>query len=103
MATENEMIAVIDGVYDNRTVFKILRDTPRMYSNIVKNILWYAMRDAEDSGLYYNGYNGVYVKDELCTFWLVGNYTVIYLTDDPDFNTDMLTDEMMDDLIIEEV
>lgn len=102
MATENEMIAVIDGVYDNRTVFKILRDTPRMYSNIVKNILWYAMRDAEDSGLHYNGYNGVYVKDKLCTYWLVGNYTVTYLTDGSDFNTDMLTEEMMNDLIIEE-
>lgn len=101
MATENEMIAVIDGVYDNRTVFKILRDTPRMYSNIVKNILWYALRDAENNGWYCNGYNGVYVKDELCTYWLVGDYIVTYLTDDPDFNADMLTEDMMDDLIIE--
>ena len=101
MATENEMIAVIDGVYDNRTVFKILRDAPRMYSSIVKNILWYALRDAEDNGLYCNGY-GVYVKDSLCTYWLVGDYTVTYLTDDPAFNADMLTEDMMDDLIIEE-
>ena len=101
MATENEMIAMIDGVYDNRTVFKILRDTPSMYSNIVKNVLWYALRDAEDNGLYCNGY-GAYVKYSLCTYWLVGDYTVTYLTGDPDFNADMLTEDMMDDLIIEE-
>lgn len=95
MATENEMIAVIDGVYDNGTVFKILRDTPRMYSNIVKNILWYVLRAAENDGLSYNGW---YVP---CTYWRVGDYVITYLTDDLDFGTDMLTEEMMDDLIID--
>lgn len=99
MATENEMIAVIDGVYDNRTVFKILRDTPRKYSSIVMDLLYQALRDAEDSSMYYNDGYGAY--DKLCTCWMVGDYTVIHLTDDPDFNADMLTEDMMDDLIIE--
>ena len=66
---------------------------------------WYYLRcmmcNAEDNGRYYNGYNGVYVKDELCTYWRVGDYVITYLTDDLDFNADMLTEDMMDDLIIE--
>lgn len=69
---------------------------------LVNDIMLCVLRHAEEDGRYYNGYNGVYVKDELRTYWLVGNYVVSYLTDDPDFNADMLTEEMMDDLIIEE-
>lgn len=96
------MIAVIDSVYKNNIdmLLKILRDGPRMCSNIVKSVLLYTMREAEDSSMYYN--DGYGANNELCTCWMVGDYTVTYLTDDPDFNADMLTEDMMDDLIIEE-
>ena len=40
---------------------------------------------------------------EVCTVWVVGAYEVTYLTDDEGFHAGMLTDEMMDDLIIREV
>lgn len=38
-----------------------------------------------------------------CIYWRVADYIIIYLTDDEDFEVDMLTDDEMYDLIIEEV
>lgn len=58
------------------------------------------MINAEDEGCYYNGVYGAY--NEPCTYWFVGDYIITYLTDDPGFHASMLTDDMMDDLIIEE-
>jgi hypothetical protein len=59
-----------------------------------------AMINAEDRGLVYNG--GHRAHNEPCTYWIVGDYIVTYLTDDEDFDATMLTEDMMDDLIIEE-
>jgi hypothetical protein len=59
-----------------------------------------AMINAEDRGLAYNSVFGM--DSEPCTYWLVGDYIVTYLTDDEDFNAEMLTEDMMDELIIEE-
>ena len=59
-----------------------------------------ALRDAEDSGMYFIGSFGM--DSEPCTRWIVGDYMVTYLTDDGDFNAEMLTEDMMDELIIEE-
>ena len=58
------------------------------------------LMDAEDNG---NAYNGVYGAHSVpCTYWIVGDYIVTYMTDELDFDASMLTDDMMDDLIIEE-
>ena len=55
---------------------------------------------AEDDGLAYNGVFGAHRVP--CTYWHVGDCIVTYLTDDEDFEASMLTEDMMDDLIIEE-
>ena len=89
MATIEDMVEVVNNV------------SPCRFSCVVTDLLYKALRDAENNGWYCNGYKGMYVKDELCTYWLVGDYIVTYLTDDPDFNADMLTEDMLDDLIIE--
>ena len=59
-----------------------------------------AMINAEDRGLVYNGGHGAH--NEPCTYWVVGDYIVTYLTDDETFGATMLTEDMMDELIIEE-
>ena len=59
-----------------------------------------AMINAEDRGLVYNGAFGA--DNEPCTYWVVGDYIVTYLTDDETFDATMLTEDMMDDLIVEE-
>ena len=58
------------------------------------------LMDAEDNGHAYNGMYGAHCV--LCTYWVVGDYIVTYMTDDQDFSASMLTEDMMDDLIIEE-
>lgn len=58
------------------------------------------MINAEDKGQFYNGTFGA--DNEPCTYWVTDDYIVTYLTDDEDFDASMLTDDMMDDLIIEE-
>lgn len=90
MATIEDMVEVVNNV------------SPCRFSCVVTDLLYQALRDAEDNGLYCNGY-GAYVKGSLCTYWLVGDYIVTYLTDDLNFNADMLTEDILDDLIIEEV
>lgn len=64
-----------------------------------KHYLRRVMVNAEDRGRYYNGVYAEY--NEPCTYWKVGDYIIAYLTDDLRFHTSMLTDDMMDDLIIE--
>ena len=63
---------------------------------------WYYLRrvmyNVEDNGKYYNG---LYGERDLCTYWIVGDYIITYLTEDVDFSAEMLTEEMMDDLIID--
>lgn len=67
-----------------------------------------ALRYAEDNG---ECYNSVYtVKDDSdtyeiagCTYWKVGDYEITYITDDLNFSARMLTEDMMNDLIIEKV
>ena len=105
MATRDEMCKMINTIEgeDQGWIARLVCGQPARFPNsIVRDIIWYALRQAEDNGRRYNGYNGVYVKDELCTYWLVGDYIVTHLTDNLDFNAEMLTEEMMDDLIIEE-
>ena len=100
MATLREMREVIDSVivYDERPTE--VPPTPHlMYSKVIKDSLRRAMQSAEYYGVHYNGQYGM----DLCTVWVVGAYEVTYLTDDEGFHAGMLTDEMMDDLIIEEV
>ena len=56
--------------------------------------------NAEDDGRIYNGTFGA--DNVPCTYWIVGNYIVTYITDDEDFDASMITEDMLDDLIIEE-
>lgn len=102
MATRDEMCKLINTIEgeDQGWIARLVCGQPARFPNsIVRDIIWYALRHAEDNGRHYNG---AYVKEKPCTYWLVGNYIITYLTDDPDFNAEMLTDDMMDDLIIEE-
>ena len=104
MATIEEMCKMINAMEDEEQgwIARLVCGQPaRFPDSIVRDIIWYALRHAEDNGKYYNGYNGVYVKDELCTYWIVGDYIVTHLTDNLDFCASMLTEDMMDDLIIE--
>jgi len=103
MATNEEMCEMINAIEteDQGWIARLVCGQPaRFPDSIVREVMWQALRQAEANGRRYNGYNGVYVKDELCTYWLVGGYIVTYLTDDMDFNAEMLTEDMMDNLII---
>lgn len=96
MATLKEMCDVVDSIkYDEA---ELMDPCPLIQS-------WYYLRRAmciaEDRGRSYNGVYGPH--NEPCTYWLVGDYKVTYLPDNLDFDTEMLTEEMMDGLIIEEV
>ena len=67
----------------------------------VGGVIRQALMDAEDRGDVYNGRYGAHRVP--CTYWAVGDYIVTYMTDDQDFIASMLTEDMMDDLIIDEV
>jgi len=56
------------------------------------------MIKAEENGMAGKGAYGSHL--ERCTYWYVGDHIIIHLTDDVDFNACMLTEEMMDNLII---
>jgi len=102
MATIEEMAEVVNDLYRNSGEMAgiILNLSARRFSSIIMDLLYHAMLGAEYNGEYYN--DGYGADNELCTCWSVGDYTVVYLTDDEDFNAEMLTEDMMDDLIIEE-
>ena len=87
MATKDEMIAVVNSAYKN--------------SGVVKDFMRRVMRDAENNGRCYNGGQGEH--NIPCTFWVVGDYIITYLTDNWELHAGMLTEEMMDDLIIEAI
>ena len=67
---------------------------------IINDIIRQAMINAEVRGLVYNGVFGAH--DEPCTYWLLDDHIVTYLTEDDYFDATMLSDDMMDDLIFEE-
>lgn len=89
MATIEDMVEVVNNV------------SPCRFSCVVTDLLYQALRDAERRGRCQCGGNRI--NDEPRTYWLVGDYIVTYLTDDLNFNADMLTEDMLDDLIIEAI
>jgi hypothetical protein len=98
MATLKEMSNVIDSIpTDGHLAWDV---QPYYTLDESKHYLRYVMINAEDAWRYYNGVHGEYNKP--CTYWMVGDYIITYLTDDEDFHARLLTDDMMDDLIIEE-
>ena len=59
-----------------------------------------AMINAEDDGSVINGAFGPH--REPCIYWVDSDFIIVYITDDETFNAEMLTEDMIDDLIIEE-
>ena len=110
MATNEEMCKMINAMEDDDKgwIARLVWGNPdRFPESILKEITWQALRQAEEDGRCCNGPRGT---NEWCTQWIVGDYIITYYTDDEYFNTEMLpvnaemlTEEMMDDLIIEEV
>ena len=110
MATREEMCKMINAMEDEDQgwIARLVVGNPdRFPESILKEITWQALRHAEEDGLCYNEMHG---NNEWCTYWRVGNYLVTYITDDEylnsemqPVNTEMLTEDMIDDLIIEEV
>jgi hypothetical protein len=101
MATISEMCDVIDYMNKNNSewLFGIVMYTPECTKcSIVVDVFIRALLQAEDNGRSYYGVYGAH--DEPCTYWMVGDYVVTYPTDDLRFNAGMLTDAMLDDLII---
>ena len=104
MATYEEMVKMLNELDDEdkgwnaRTIWGKPGKFP---GSVVKSVMWQALRQAEGRGRCYTG--GYRAGHEPYTYWKIGAYKVTYFTDDLFFNTTMLTEEMMDDLIIEEV
>lgn len=88
MATIEDMVEVVNNV------------SPCRFSCVVTGLLHQALRNAERRGERHRG--GYVVYDEPCIYWLVGDYIIIYCTDDLNFSVEMLTEDDIDDLIIEE-
>lgn len=102
MATKEEMRNVIYDMIENdrKLVLGIVLDPPsRVECSPVADVFVRALHDAEVRGRCYNG--GFGAHDEPCTYWVVGDYIVTYLTDNLEFHAGMITDDMLDDLIIE--
>lgn len=102
MATYEEMCKMINAIEteDQGWIARLVCGQPaRFPESIVKEVMWQALRHAEDEGMGYSGTDG----EKLYIYWEVGDYEISYITYDKVFNAEMLTEEMMDDLIIEEV
>lgn len=101
MATIEDMASVVNNVYHNsgEMADRILKRSSRRFPSIVMDLLYQALRDAENEGRCYNDF----YKRKYCTSWRVGDYIIIYPSGYIDFNADMLTDDMMYDLIIEAI
>lgn len=101
MATIEDMASVVNNVYHNsgEMADRILKRSSRRFSSIIMDLLYYALKYAEDEGLGYSGTDG----EKWYIYWEVGDYEVSYISYDRVSYADMLTEEMMDDLIIEEV
>jgi len=103
MATNEEMCKMINAIEgeDQGWIARLVCGQPaRFPDSIVREVMWQALRQAEGRGRCYNG--GYKAGYESCTYWKIGDYKVIYFTDDPLFISTKLTEEMMDDLIIVE-
>lgn len=59
------------------------------------------MINAEDNGM--SGRHSVQSAGCVLYYWLVGYHIITYITDDEEFVASMLTEDMMDELFIEEV
>ena len=104
MATKEEMYDVIYDMIENdrKLVLGLVLDPPsHVECSPVEDVFVRALHDAEVRGRCYNGRFGAH--DEPCIYWMVGNYLVTYPTDDLEFHAEVLTDAMLDDLIIEVV
>ena len=84
-------------------MYIVVRETHRRKKKMATkdDLIRQALIIAEDNGLAYNG--GFGAHNVPCTYWVVGDYIVTYMTDDEDFDASMLTEDMIDDLIIDEV
>jgi hypothetical protein len=101
MATLKEMSNVIDSIPIDSPIAYGVQPSPRAESkHYLRCDLRCVMINAEEEGMFYKGGYGAY--NEPCTFWIVGDYIITYLTDNLEFNAGMLSEDMMDDLIIEE-
>ena len=65
-----------------------------------EDLIRQAMINAEDYGIGYYSVRGA--PWEPCVYWVVGDRIIRYLTEDDYFDAGMLTEDMMDELIIEE-
>lgn len=98
MATLKEMSDVIDSIpMDSPLAWDVQPYTLEESKHYLRRV----MVNAEGEWQFYNGVHGA--QNAPCTYWVVGDYIITYLTNDGDFHASMLTDDMMDDLIIEEV
>lgn len=97
MATLEEMRNVIDSLsMDSPLAWGVQPHTLAESRHYLRRV----MINAEEEGMSHNGYRAY---NKPCTYWTVGDYIITYLTNNVEFNAGMLTDDMMDDLIIEEV
>lgn len=102
MATVDEMVNMVNMMddKDRGRIAETVWGNPGRYSSLAMGLMYHALRDAERRGRCQCGGNRI--NDEPRTYWIVGDYIVTYLTDDLNFSARMLTEEMMNDLIIEE-
>ena len=101
MATIDEMHNVINNMVENddKWLLRLIMETPRhFWCSMVADVMVRALFQAEDNGRCYNDY----YEQKYCTCWRVGDYIITYPSGYVDFSAGMLTDDMMDDLIIEE-
>jgi len=103
MATQEEMCKMINAIEDENQgwIARVVCGQPARFPNsIVRDIIWYALRQAESNGRRYNGIGCI--KWVIGDYWSADDYAVTCITEDPDFCAEMLTEESMDRLIIEE-
>ena len=101
MVANREMCKMINAIEneDQGWIARIICDQPRQYpDNIVREVMWQALRQAEDNGRRYNGIGCI--KWVIGDNWAMNDYVVTCITEDPDFCAKMLTEESMDRLII---
>lgn len=101
MATRKEMAKIINDMDIDTKAWIVVTawdDFEKFPEDFTKTVIWYALRQAEGLGLCRNDY----YEGKFCTCWRVGDYNIYYVTDDEDFSVEMLTEDMMDELIIEE-
>lgn len=100
MATIEDMASVVNNVYHNsgEMADRILKRSSRRFSSVIMDLLYQAMRDAENDGQAFNGVD----EEKSYIYWDVGDYLVSLITYNRVLSVEMLTEDMMYDLIIEE-